>query len=66
MAKKTDFPAVPETASQVDTEATYAIRVSEPIPIGRRKLAVSLQHEVRGAFLKSIWEKVSDVRKIGS
>ena len=64
MAKKTSFPDVPETADQVDDEATYAIRVSTPVPSGRRMLAVSLPHQVSGRFLKSIFEKVSDVRKI--
>lgn len=63
MAKQKTFPAVPETADQVDPEATYTVRVSEPVPVGRRRLAVSLAHEVSGEFLKTIWEKVSDVRK---
>jgi hypothetical protein len=63
MAKTQTYPAVPETAGQVDPEATYIVRVSEPVPVGRRRLAVSLEHELSGEFLKTIWEKVSDVRK---
>lgn len=63
MAKKPNFPAVPETADQVDGEATYIVRVSEPVPSGRRRLAVSLEHQVSGVFLKTIFEKVRDVRK---
>lgn len=66
MAKKPTYPAVPETAAEVDAEASYLVRVSEPVPVGRRRLAVSLEHEVSGAFLKTIFEKVTDVRKNGS
>ncbi len=60
MAKK---PVVPASPDDIDEGSMYDIRVTSPVTVGRRTLAVSLPHQVSGKVLKSIWESVRDVRK---
>lgn len=56
------YPDVPAKLADINEAASYEVRVKEPVPIGRRRLAVSLPHRVTGAFLKTIWESVRDAK----